>query len=658
MNYAEVMKLKFLNKTKIIKSDIKNLNFNTASELRDKYAKQSEALRNQAEAVKNTVKYLDLQPLEQEQITKDIDEMLLNIGKGSNLLGEAVDMYSQFGNEEEYNQAINFIDFMSDDKKAENEKKKNQQKAMADIIDRYERSKYENYSINPLKETPVAGPQGVIKELAKNGIVFDDLQIVNGDVSKFEADLKRKYEEISGEIASYEGMLRAFEFEKTVQDYKTKFAEDGTIKKWQETGSKDYASFVAYNGEMTEDEKEIYNVLAERAGQKIQSYSTESSAHNTYVVVDGKYLKSYEEQIEYKYADKDVAKDLKISVDEWKKIKGYVKEFLDYSEYLKDAIAQRKGVKIAEGLKGKTILEELYSLWGGINNFGQGVSTAITKDTRPSATTYASAMASDDLVKNNGKWGSLYGLLYDTGTSVGQMLPSIALAYATGGASSAFGAGAETAKLVSGLTFKTSFGASAYGNAYSEMINAGYREGQAKAYATMTAASEVLLQDLLGGIGKFSGKITNASVEKAIANIDNAFLKLSVSGAVNALGEFTEESLQEIVSPIFKTLVTGKVDPIKWGDVIYAGVMGALTSVAMNAPAGIAGGAQNIAQKISYSGFALTQKGVKNLSVTRDIYDFASTMPEYTTAYKLSQVASKGGNAYNMVSELAHQKSL
>ena len=54
----------------------------------------------------------------------------------------------------------------------------------------------------------------------------------------------------------------------------------------------------------------------------------------------------------------------------------------------------------------------------------------------------------------------------------------------------------------------------------------------------------------------------------------------------------------------------------------------------------------------------IARKLMRDNDIDGDVDDFASTMPEYTTAYKLSQVASKGGNAYNMVSELAHQKSL
>ncbi len=626
------------------KTDFSALNFNSSKRMSEKYNNYLQEYAKKAENAKNLLMYIDVDDVQRREILKGLDETLSAINK----INVSVDFYSQFANEEEYKQSMEFSELSSDEKKAYIEKRKKDAEYFGKILDRYERSKYENYSID-IGESPVAGPQGLIKELEAVGIGTGDLQIVNGDVQKFEEDAYKKYEQIKAEIGSYESTMEALKFAQNVSDFKEKLTTDGLVAEWEQNGSKDYSAHLSNSSEMFEDEKIVYNVLARRAGQIINVYDD-----GRVEIADGKYVKLYKKQQRKGLTDSEMALQLGVSTKEYKEKVADAAEFVEFKKKLEDYANQRKGIKIAENLDGKLLLQELYGIVSGAETWLSGMQSLVTGESKNSATDYASALIKEDIKSGYGVWSPFWGGAYDTNVSIGQMVPSIAISYVVGGAAGALGASTKGAQLAGNIAFKTSFGGSVYGNAYTEMINAGYKPTQAKTFASLSAASEVFLQDMLGGIGKFSGKLTNVSIKAVADNIDNAFARIAVSGVLEGLGEFTEESLQEILNPIYKSIITGNVEPIDWGNVLYSGILGFATSAVMNGPGYVKQGVSTAISKWKQNEFKITKKGVKLLNVSEEVYSLANSMPEYTTSYKLSEIVRKKGNAYNLVSELAY----
>jgi len=271
-----------------------------------------------------------------------------------------------------------------------------------------------------------------------------------------------------------------------------------------------------------------------------------------------------------------------------------------------DSIAQKLESRVAEDVyedvEGKRALEMVFGVGAGIDQFTTGAIGAVdmvsgNQTSRPvGATQIASSYVREDLGDAGFKIGDVsFGqALYDTITTTANMLPSIGLSAAANlvvpGAGAAVGA--------------ASIGASAAGNAYQEMIRAGYDTDSARTYAVLTGASEAGLEYVLGGIsalgGKLAGKITGKTLESVTKNIGNALAKFSVQNGGKFLGEMAseglEEFMQDILDPFFKAFATGEIpDDIDLGQAIYSGVLGALSAGLMNVAGGVATQAQNMA---------------------------------------------------------------
>ncbi len=175
-----------------------------------------------------------------------------------------------------------------------------------------------------------------------------------------------------------------------------------------------------------------------------------------------------------------------------------------------------------------------------------------------SAFQYGSAAVRDDL-KGAGKLG------YDVAVAAGNMIPSLTTTAMTGGASA-----------IPGLA---TMGASVYGNSYNQALGEGYSKRQAGNYAAITTASETCLQYILGGIPGLGGKVP-ATVSNWLAGARSGISRAAAQVAANAGGEFTEEYLQEVLTPVFRNLTLGDDEtftPVS-EEAIYAGVIGALTA--------------------------------------------------------------------------------
>ncbi len=256
---------------------------------------------------------------------------------------------------------------------------------------------------------------------------------------------------------------------------------------------------------------------------------------------------------------------------------------------IEENIHSRRAEKIAKELEGKTFQSILYAGKAGISQFGTNIKNLIEQKDGyiPLNTTQqASGMVRENLKDvsapiwynfKTGEWedtisgASLGQLTYDAVNTTANMLPSILTA--------------KVANLIlpgSGATVgSTLIGMSSAGGAYQEMINLGYSKGQANAYALMTGASEALLERAIGGFSDISG--LSKTLKTFAKGVDNATARLAIQLGGSMAGEFLEEATQEAISPFLQnwalTYSKNDWDDVKWGEVLYSGILGALSSL-------------------------------------------------------------------------------
>lgn len=171
------------------------------------------------------------------------------------------------------------------------------------------------------------------------------------------------------------------------------------------------------------------------------------------------------------------------------------------------------------------------------------------------------------------------GIVESVASGIGQMLPSVAVTIATGGA----GAPAAVSQMASLATL----GASAAGNATEEAFNdgAGYYAGLG--YGLASGAVEIATEKMFGGATKgLFGKGMLDDVGKSIA--DTGIKRI----AKNALEEGVEEIVSELANPLLRSMYKGR-EALQdygtgeyWAGVAKAGIVGSLTSLAYTGTVG------------------------------------------------------------------------
>ena len=259
----------------------------------------------------------------------------------------------------------------------------------------------------------------------------------------------------------------------------------------------------------------------------------------------------------------------------------------EYLDTIIDSLNYLHGKKIFEPMENKWLLEELFGIVAGFDQFYSGITSFLSGDDYipTSAIQYASGMVREDLADTSiplwynfktGKWedkilgNSLGQGAYDLITTTSNMAPSILTSMAVSTINPTLGAVAGNALM----------GVSSAGNAYQEALNLGYDKGQARVYSTLVGASEVGLQYLIGGIGKLGGKLSGKAATSLASKFDKAYARLAVKYGTNMLAEGTEEYLQEILTPVFKNLALGTDEKISLitEDAIYSFLLGAISS--------------------------------------------------------------------------------
>lgn len=247
----------------------------------------------------------------------------------------------------------------------------------------------------------------------------------------------------------------------------------------------------------------------------------------------------------------------------------------EFFESIEEDLNFRQAQAIFAGNEGKVFNEYIQGAVAGLEDAKEGYKGAINMllgidEEQPTSTyDFLSGMAREDLGKSGIKLPEVLGgaslgqIGFDVVNTTANMLPSIMLGTLGGSAVGAVG-----------------IGASAAGNAYNEAIKAGYDKEQATNYAALVGASEASLGYLLGGIEATGGKIGKAAMAKILPKIDNALAKVAVNVGGKMLSEFSEEYLQEVLSPVFENIALleeNEIDLLS-PEAIYSGILGALSA--------------------------------------------------------------------------------
>lgn len=257
----------------------------------------------------------------------------------------------------------------------------------------------------------------------------------------------------------------------------------------------------------------------------------------------------------------------------------------EFLAQLQEPLNYRLGTQNYENMSG--LNKALYWIPAGLSQFSSGIQQLFNREAVPtSPTLYTSSMIQQEAQERS----PVLGTLYELGTTLSNMAPSV-LASALGGwALGGTGMAAGTAARVAGLGGSALLGASAGGNAYTQALNEGRSPDEARTYATLVGASEGAFQYLLGGIGSLGG-IGVRSIASKIGALDNVLGRIANSTAGklvgNMISEGTEEGLQELLEPAFRTLVFDEEYNADFGDVAYSFLLGALSAGIIDAPGAV-----------------------------------------------------------------------
>lgn len=290
-----------------------------------------------------------------------------------------------------------------------------------------------------------------------------------------------------------------------------------------------------------------------------------------------------------------------------------------YLDSIQESLNYRSGAIEYAGLEDSVPLELLYGIKAGEDQFQSGMESLFNsqgKSKAASDTQIVSSMIREDLGE-----GSLGQVAYDVINNTSNMLPSIFVG------------------MLNPIAGAVTMGASAAGSGYQEMIDLGYSQEQAASYGALVGASESLLQYALGGISKLGGKLTGGAVTKLLNNVDNALARVAIKLGGNMLSEASEESLQEILSPWFESIITGTEYDVDMGDVFYSGLLGALTAGLLESGSTVSGEVE-----LAKQGAKLQQTE----GAVESLVNIGKATPVESVAYRLANKVDENTGAYTV----------
>lgn len=338
----------------------------------------------------------------------------------------------------------------------------------------------------------------------------------------------------------------------------------------------------------------------------------------------------------------------------------YAKDGKEAAEKYLDSIRETLNYQAASErfgkMEGNTALELLFGIEAGADQFRSGIKNLFnTEDDyiAQTATQMVSGMVREDLADDGFKIldNSVGQVAYDAITTTTNMAPSILASIAIGSLSKSAGTAyaakvfAKAGQMVgSGL-----MGASAAGNAYQEALNQGFDKDQARGYGLLVGASEVVMEKVLGGISELGGNALGKYFAKNVTNADTALKMIAKKLGASALSEFTEEYLQEVLTPVFQNMTLGTDNEVKLfsAEALYSGLLGALTAGVMEGPTTIAGEVNTYKtgkqlQAADISAQRLAELG-KTFSADTVAHRLAGRVNEKTGAYTMGRLFNEIG---------------
>ena len=308
-----------------------------------------------------------------------------------------------------------------------------------------------------------------------------------------------------------------------------------------------------------------------------------------------------------------------------------------YLETIQEDLNQRKAAGMYQKMEGKTGAELVFGVEAGLDQFKGGIKGAVRavkgddSYVAPSATQYASGMVREDLADDGFKlpaWlggASLGQVGYDTITTTANMAPSIAVG------------------MLNPTLGTAALGVSAGGSAYQEALNEGYSVDQARGYGILSGASEVVMERLLGGISAYGGNALGKFFTQNMKNADTALKRIAKEIGGSMLSEFSEEYLQEVLTPVFQNLTLGTDNEVKLvsAEALYAGFLGAITGGILEGPQAIMKG-RNATQP--------TNNSTPEPSKATEIEEKSTPLPGNATVDKESAIAEESPAVDNKMS--------
>ena len=239
-----------------------------------------------------------------------------------------------------------------------------------------------------------------------------------------------------------------------------------------------------------------------------------------------------------------------------------------YFDALRPVLTERMGTGIANSISDSMLKQGLYGLVGSANESIRALGQLAQLDAPMpvSATEYALSAIGENLDETGwrvGDW-NLGRVTYDLATNLGGNVAPMAI-----GNLIAPGAGAVAMGVVSGA------------GALRDAMRQGYSYGEALPYAAMSGLSEAGMGYLLGSIRQLGGVGTRHVAQRLIGKVGNRFARAGLNWGLNALGEFSEETIQSALDPVLRNWLLDENNEIKLYDeqYLYEGLLGALTSV-------------------------------------------------------------------------------
>ena len=320
----------------------------------------------------------------------------------------------------------------------------------------------------------------------------------------------------------------------------------------------------------------------------------------------------------------------------------------EYLDSIQETLNYRKATKMYGELEDNTAQELIFGVEAGLDQFASGMKNLFNTvdDYIPqSAAQMTSGMVRADLADAGAKlpdWmggASLGQVGYDVITTSANMAPSILTSVAVGMLNPIAGQVAGNALM----------GMSAAGGAYQEALNEGYDKNQARGYGLLVGASEIVMEKILGGISALGGNALGKSLTQNLTNADTALKMIAKKLGASMLSEFSEEYLQEVLTPVFQNLMLGTDNEVKLfsAEALYSGILGALTAGIMEGPTAIAGEVSvyntgKDLQKADVSAQRLADIG-KTFSADTVAHQLAGKVNENTTAYAMGRLFNEIG---------------